>query len=141
MHSITDLWQKQIYALFATTIPSSLCCHEKKGKKKGEKNVTFQNTQLCNFQNHLQNISANNGTTGWNDDSLVAVRHVLYPVSRCLMFPLLYSLSSGALEAHLQHRRGLPPFPFLCLPHLLWTLFFTVDLQWLCLCFDLLNRK
>lgn len=123
MHSITDLWQKQTYALFATTIPCPLCCHNNKNRQKKRKNkeekrkMIFFRTQLYNLRNNFHNISASNRTVGWKDSS--AVTWCTVPcLKRRVMFRLLYGLSSGALMACLECYRS-PHHSFSSwLPHL-----------------------
>lgn len=146
MHSITDLWQKQTYALFATTIPRPLCCYNNKNrkakKKKRKKNkeekgkMLFFRTQLHNLRNNFHNISASNRTVGWNDGSAVTwgtsctlsqgvsdVPFALWPVLWCL---------NGTLRM----LQVSPPFIFLWLPRWFSTLLFIENLEsvWVSIC-------
>lgn len=144
MHSITDLWQKQTYALFATTIPCPLCCHnnnnrkkkKKEKKKKQEKGkMLFFRTQLYNLRNHFLNISASNRTVGWNDGPAVTWCTYCTLSQEVSDVPFALWLVLWCLNGTPAMLQGSPPFVFLWLPCLLWTLFFIENLSiWVSIC-------
>lgn len=142
MHSITDLWQKQTCFICYNYSMSSMLPQQKqpkkkkrKEKKKRGKNVIFRNTQLYNFSNHFRNISANNGTVGWNDSSVVPW---------CMFSTLSQEVSDVpfALQLVLRCLNGntteVPTIRLPLTPTLLWILFFIVDLEslfiWVSVC-------